>query len=124
MTTKKKNSGGVKRSIRAQVMAEICAAHAEEYHARMAHAYTEAGLTYIRPLTAEEKAAIKERKEFEAAKEQFDALVAKFPGLRPVAMAAAAVDDEGPEPFDDAEDAMLAASLGIDSELSKATPAP
>lgn len=106
--------GAVKRSIRAQVVNEMIADHADEFHNRMADAYHEKGFVYERPLTAEEKKAKKERAEFEKARAEFDALVEKFPGLADRAHPAVAVDVTDDDVVD-----VGPADFGIDPALSR-----
>jgi hypothetical protein len=109
--------GAIKRSIRAEALNKLAEEHPDDFHSLMVIGYAENGLEYVRPLTAAEKKAAKERAEFEAAKEQFEALVEKFPGLKGRAVAAVAVEDDA------AED--VAANVRvIDPALSRATAAP
>jgi hypothetical protein len=101
-------------TIRARVVNDMIAEHTEEFHARMAAAYSDAGLTYVRPLSADERKARKERKEFEKARAEYEALVAKFPGLadRSAPAVAMPVDDE-------VDDDPASPVLGIDPALSR-----
>lgn len=127
MTAKntKRSPGDVaaqKLTIRAQVVQALIDAHPDEFHERMALAYKAGGFEYERPMTAEEKKAAKERAAFEKAKAEFEALVAKYPGLadraRPAVPVEAVGEDDVPLPMDDEGD-LDNPILGIDPALSR-----
>lgn len=112
-----REDGAVKRSIRAEVLNKLAKEHEDDFDRLMSQAYADHGMTWVRPVTAEEKQAAKERAEFEAAKEQVDALIERFPGLKGRVAPVVAVDD--------AVEADAAQNVRvIDPAFSRATAAP
>ena len=62
---------------------ELREAHKDEFQAILERRYAEAGLTYVRRLTAEERKAVVEAEKREKARAKLEELYAKYPELRP-----------------------------------------
>lgn len=62
---------------------ELREAHKDEFQAILERRYAEAGLTYVRRLTAEERKAVVEAEKRAKAKAKLEALYEQFPELRP-----------------------------------------
>ena len=71
MATGKKATAPGKRALRWKALRVLSERHADEFHELIGKEYAEVGLTYERPLTAEDRAAA-----------QVEELLAKYPSLR------------------------------------------
>lgn len=73
----------VSNRIYTEATTELREAHKDEFQVILERRYAEAGLTYVRRLTKEERAAVVEEEKREKAKAKLEALYEQFPELRP-----------------------------------------